>query len=229
MKMARASASANLIDGKVYVFGGCEDDTDSSNWAEVYDLKTQTWDFLFVIMPTFPLNIQQSVLLIQDDDDKEVYAVDEDGQNLSFSPSKCRFVRSGKTHFNPGHMKDWCGIGEFLFCRGTCGRILWCLPNEFDWKEVKGLKALQHSNQWGFDINRLCSNYANNIVILWNAQSEGLESLELWCAEISLVAREGPEGCEIWGEFEWFGSIFKLDPFSDSYSVKVLFADFILA
>ncbi|CDY47742.1 BnaA02g16530D [Brassica napus] len=46
MKMARAFASANVIDGKLYVFGGCGDDVDSSNWAEVYNPRTYTWDFL---------------------------------------------------------------------------------------------------------------------------------------------------------------------------------------
>lgn len=230
MKMARASASASLIDGKIYVFGGLGDDdaADTSNWAEVYDLKTQTWDFLFVHTPKMPRNIQQSVVI----DQKEVYAVDEDGQSFSFSPSECVFVASGKTDSKPegqGSRNDWCLNGKFLFSRGTGGKILWCLPYELDWKEVKGLEELQHSLS-GFDICKLCNNYAGNIVIFWYTQPQGPdESFDLWSAEISLEKRQGPDGCEIWGKTDWSAAVFKLDPLSDSNSVKVLYAHYVYA
>ncbi|CAH2078344.1 unnamed protein product, partial [Thlaspi arvense] len=42
-----------------------------------------------------------------------------------------------------GSRNDWCVIGQELYCRDTCGRILWCDPRRLDWKEVKGLKELQ--------------------------------------------------------------------------------------
>ncbi|XP_010445370.1 PREDICTED: F-box/kelch-repeat protein At5g49000-like [Camelina sativa] len=109
MKMARASPSASLMltdsgGCKIYVFGGLGDDVaDSSNWAEVYDISTQTWDFLFVFTPKMPLTIQQSVLMISKEEE-EVYVVDEDGQNFSFSPSKCMFVAKGKTDSMPGYI-----------------------------------------------------------------------------------------------------------------------------
>ncbi|CAA7015078.1 unnamed protein product [Microthlaspi erraticum] len=91
MKMARASASARLIDGKIYVFGGLgvdEAEADSSNWAEVFDVKTKTWDLSFVFTPKMPLNIQHSVVI---NEEKRVFAVDKDGQDFSFSPSKSIF------------------------------------------------------------------------------------------------------------------------------------------
>ncbi|KAL0744060.1 hypothetical protein Bca4012_085573 [Brassica carinata] len=202
MKMARASASANVIDGKIYVFGGCGDDADSSNWAEVFDLKNQTWDFLFVPTPKMPLNIQQSVLVIQKN---EVYAVDEDGQSFSFSLSPSNKSISSVvieiTDSKPGYRSDWCLIGGLMFCRGTRGKILWCLPYK---KSVRN----------------------KNIVIFWNSRSLGSESLELWSAEISLQVRKGPE---VWGKIEWSGSVFKLDPLSHSYGIKVLYADSISA
>ncbi|EFH44584.1 hypothetical protein ARALYDRAFT_915512 [Arabidopsis lyrata subsp. lyrata] len=226
MKMARASASASLMtDSKIYVFGGCGDDVaNSSNWAEVFDVATLTWDFLYVFTPKMPLNIQQSVVMIKE---KEVYVVDEDGQNFSFSPSKCMFVARGKTDSIPGNIyrNDWCVIGTFLFCRGTRGRILWCLPYELHWKEVKGLEELQ---QWGFDITKLCTNPAGNIVIFWKPHPL---SLELWSIEISIsLVKRRRNGREILGKIEWSGAVFKLDPLIDSsYSLKVLSADYVLA
>ncbi|KFK32623.1 hypothetical protein AALP_AA6G267600 [Arabis alpina] len=235
MKMARASASASLIDMKIYVFGGCGDEADSSNWAEVFDFNTGTWEFLFVPLPR-PKKIQQSVVI-----NNEVYAIDEDSQILSFSPSKATFM-SGKTDFKAGSRDDWCLIGGILFCRGTRGRILWCLPHELDWKQVMGLEELQHclpsekeleevehGTKVDYDISKLSRNSAGNIVIFSYAQRQGPESLELWSAEISLEhtefeISEGLEvskGVEVRGKIEWSGAVYKLDPFA---SVKILFA-----
>ncbi|KAG2313252.1 hypothetical protein Bca52824_024809 [Brassica carinata] len=226
MKMARASASACRIDDKIYVFGGCGDDVDSSNWAEVYDLDTLTWDFLCVptTTTTRPKNIKQSVVI----DKKEIYAVDEDGQSFSFSPSKLpHIVSCGKTDSQPGDRDDWCLIGGFLFTRGARGTILWCLPDELDWKEVKGLEELQQQQQHlvEYGISKLSRNYDSNIVIFWNAQPQGADSLELWSAEISLRKIESSQGREIRGKIEWSGSVYNLDyPLTDSNRVKVVYA-----
>ncbi|ESQ38565.1 hypothetical protein EUTSA_v10029391mg, partial [Eutrema salsugineum] len=205
MKMARCGASASLIDRKVYVFGGCWDVADSLNWAEVFDLRTSTWEFLFVSTPKMPFEIRQSVVI----DEKEVYAVDKDGQDFSFSPSnKPMFVENGKTDSKPGYRNDWCLIGNVLFCHGTGGKILWCLPKEFDWKEVKGLEKLQYYIPWGYDISKLCINSAENkIVIFWKARPQGPEIMELRSAEISVGERRGPEEWEVWGKIEWIGAV----------------------
>lgn len=117
---------------------------------------------------------------------------------------------------------------------------MWCEPDELDWKEVKGLEKLQQSLSGSrilcsinptqvpfipckvkYCISRLSSNSAGNIVIFWTAQLENSESLEVWSAEISLERREGGE---VWGNIEVSNAVFKLDPLSLSYSVKVLFS-----
>ncbi|CAF1882905.1 unnamed protein product [Brassica oleracea] len=166
-----------------------------------------------------------------------VYAVDDEGQDFSYSPSNCLFWTSGKTDSKPGHRSDWCVIGKLLFCRGSRGRILWCDPDDgFDWEEVKGLEDFQDSfcgsiQPWGlaktkvqYDINKLCTDPAGNIVIFWNNP----DSLELWSAVISLKSCNG--GGEIKGNIEWSDAVFKLDPLSkSSYSVNVLYSAYVNA
>ncbi|XP_002879471.2 F-box/kelch-repeat protein At4g39560 [Arabidopsis lyrata subsp. lyrata] len=182
MKIARSRASASLIDDKIYVFGGCTDYGDSSNWAEVFDLRTLTWDFLYVSTP--PQHIRQSVLMR---DKEEVYVVDEDGQTMSFSPSKSLFVANGNAEkTQEEHLTDWCLFGKHLFCAGKGRRILWCFPYELDWKEVKGLENLQ-SLCGNNEIINLCPMTHKTIAIFWIVRPHDDDPfiLELWSAEIS--------------------------------------------
>ncbi|XP_010431680.1 PREDICTED: F-box/kelch-repeat protein SKIP6-like [Camelina sativa] len=225
LKVARASPAASLLNGKIYVFGGCEEF--GSNWAEVFNLKTQTWNTLTI--REIPHGIHQSVVIEQ-----KVYAVDEEEQSLYFLPSEGTWRKGKKQDSKPGNRNDWCAIGNLLYCRGTRGRILWCEPDELDWKEVKGLEEFQlslsgsillclHSvpTEVKYDISRLCSNSAGNIVIFWNAHLGVPESLELWSAEISMERRQGDE---VWGKVVRSGAVYKLEPLSHSYSVKVLYS-----
>ncbi|KAG7579855.1 Kelch-type beta propeller [Arabidopsis thaliana x Arabidopsis arenosa] len=207
MKIARSGASACLIDRqKIYVFGGCWDDVaaDSSNWVEVYDIETGTWELLSVFTPKMPLKIKQSVVIFQE----RVYAVDEDGQLFISPTSEWKFKAEGRTESNPGNRNDWLFADHTLFCRGTGGKILWRFPPELDWKEVKGLEELQQQH-CGFDIIKLCLYSNDRMAIFWEARgSQGPDQiLELWCAQISMERR--PEGgvLEIWGNIEWSGAV----------------------
>ncbi|XP_010474570.1 PREDICTED: putative F-box/kelch-repeat protein At3g24610 [Camelina sativa] len=223
LKVARASPAVSLLNGKIYVFGGCEEF--GSNWAEVFNLKTQTWNTLTI--PEIPHGIHQSVVI-----EHKVYAVDEEEQSLYFLPSEGTWRKGKKQDSKPGNRHDWCAIGNLLYCRGTHGRILWCEPDELDWKKVKGLEEFQRSlsgsillclhsvpTKVKYDISRLGSNSAGNIVIFWNAHLGDPESLELWSDEISMERRQGDE---VWGKVVWFGAVYKVDPLSHSYSVQVL-------
>ncbi|CAH2048255.1 unnamed protein product [Thlaspi arvense] len=189
MKMARSGASASLVDGKIYVFGGCGDDVaDSSNWAEVFDFETETWELLSVSTSKTPLKIQQSVVVMEEEEE-QVYAVDEDGQFFSFSPSKRMFVADGETESNPEYRNHWLYFDQVLFCRGTGGRILWRLPCELDWKEVKGLEELQQRHS-GYDIIKLCIYSAERIVIFWKALPHQTSGKTLTCYMLLLSMPE---------------------------------------
>ncbi|XP_010474363.1 PREDICTED: F-box/kelch-repeat protein At4g39560-like [Camelina sativa] len=82
MGVARASAAAGVVGGKIYVFGGCER-FDCSNWAEVFDPKTQTWDVL-VPMPDRNEgdNLIRETLVIEE----KVYAVTLWDGSFYYSP-----------------------------------------------------------------------------------------------------------------------------------------------
>ncbi|XP_010490168.1 PREDICTED: F-box/kelch-repeat protein At4g23580-like [Camelina sativa] len=44
MRVARESPSVCVLDGKIYVTGGCKN-LDATNWMEVFDTMHQTWEF----------------------------------------------------------------------------------------------------------------------------------------------------------------------------------------
>ncbi|KAF8112958.1 hypothetical protein N665_0058s0057 [Sinapis alba] len=223
MKMARSGASACLIkdDGKkkkIYVFGGCWDHhvtADSSNWVEVFDFETETWELLSVSTPKMPLKIKESLVM----DEKHVYAVDEDGELFVFSTSECKFWGGGEKESYPEDKNDWRLFDHTFFCRRAIGgKILWRSPTDLYWKEVKGLEELQQQH-----IIKICAFSAQRMAIFWS-QGPAYQTLELWFAEISLKERWEGEECEVWGDIEWSGAVF-----SDSSYIafNLLFADFL--
>ncbi|CAA7053581.1 unnamed protein product [Microthlaspi erraticum] len=233
MKMPRASAQANIFEGKIYVFGGCGEVHNYSNWSEVFDPETQTWsDWTVPVLP-HRYNIHHSVVI---EEEKKFLAVDEKHQCMYLFPVKSMFWDMGppRRGFEPGDRNDLCYIGEILYCRASHGRVMWCDLEEFEWKEVKGLEDLLQPREElctikqctimpcqveCYDILRLGRNSVGNIVIFWNDS----ERFELWSAEISVEKREGSE---VWGKIEWSHPVFELEFLSE---VEVLFSASVLA
>ncbi|XP_010444894.1 PREDICTED: F-box/kelch-repeat protein At4g39560-like [Camelina sativa] len=46
MLVERSYPVFHVVDGKIYVAGGCEEECKSSNWMEVFDSKKQTWELV---------------------------------------------------------------------------------------------------------------------------------------------------------------------------------------
>ncbi|CAH8379683.1 unnamed protein product [Eruca vesicaria subsp. sativa] len=218
MKKPRASASANLIDGKIYVCGGCrEEEAIATHWVDVFDLKSQTWGTCFSPKMTRSSFHQSAVI----EEEKTVYAVNKEGEGYYMCPSK-KWEGTWGVRRDPfsGTREDWCATRKVLFCRAPAGRILWCDPHDFHWIQVNGVDAY-HEFRWkqvegleaycAIQICRLCTNSAGNIVIFWKVSPR-----LLWSAEISLQRVAG----EIWGKVEWSDAVFKLDDtFSSGFQV----------
>ncbi|XP_056841771.1 putative F-box/kelch-repeat protein At3g24610 [Raphanus sativus] len=165
---------------KIYVFGGCWDAADSSsnsNWVEVYDIDTETWELLSVSIPKMPLKIKEIMVI----DEKHVYTVDEDGEIFFFLTSECKFWTAGEKESDPENKNDWRLFDQTFFCRGVGGRILWRSLSYLDWKEVKGLEELQQKH-----IITICGFSVERMAIFWS-QGPAYQTLELWFAEIKIT------------------------------------------
>ena len=77
MGAARAYGAAGVVDGKIYVFGGCDV---HGNYGEVFDRETQTWNPL-PPMPKRKKHIHSSMVR-----DQKVYALDEKERTFYYSP-----------------------------------------------------------------------------------------------------------------------------------------------
>ncbi|KAG7544845.1 Kelch repeat type 1 [Arabidopsis suecica] len=257
MRVPRASAAANVVDGKIYVFGGCQVEVDSSNWAEVFDPQTQTWDTL--PLPDDP-EIRHNTSIIDKTVVMEgkVYAVDEEDQSFYYLPRQ-GIWRRGNQDSKPGNRKDWCAIGKLLYCCGTRGRILWCEADKLDWREVSGLDDMQwllfglkghYSSEtvmlgWklhcttenGF--SRLTTNSRGNIVVFWKVHIPKIHKDDFPC--IRKVHIPGLKRLELWcaeislkrsPEGEIRGTIECADLVSEldplSYTVKPFYGSYML-
>ncbi|VVB10403.1 unnamed protein product [Arabis nemorensis] len=232
MGVARAYAKAGVLDGKIYVMGGCED-KDPSNWAEFFDPKMQTWSRLFIPVPVMDQGISK--------------VIRRDCWSFNFLT-----VQGMWNHLNT---RDACVVDKLLYCCDIFGRITWCDPwsgvkkGRMEWNKVYGLDALQGSFHWKsrsisfggemadvWHCHMLKCGYTNglqgllpgfkltksggNIVIFWDLLVE--ETLQIWCAEISLERRDGGQ---IWGTFQSSDVVLTIDPplncFQVLYSVNV--------
>ncbi|XP_013639180.1 PREDICTED: putative F-box/kelch-repeat protein At3g24610 [Brassica oleracea var. oleracea] len=97
MRVARASATAQVVNGKIYVLGGCKDRR-SADWGEVFDPKTQTWAALTVSEPmpdeedpdTRPrMSLIHGSVVIED----KIYVIDFWNRTFFYSLSQCKWGR----------------------------------------------------------------------------------------------------------------------------------------
>ncbi|KAH0915802.1 hypothetical protein HID58_030248, partial [Brassica napus] len=205
MSVGRAAAAAGVIDGKIYVFGGCEE-LSSPNWAEVFDPNTQTWETL---VPMDDRNEGDNVIRETLVMDKKVYAVDFwSGSLFYYSPGDGKW---GRKKIPEQVQSYYCVMEKVLYGCDEVGNVVWRDSEELEWKRVKGLEALQWKRV------RKLSIFGVNIGVFW----VGLRG-DVWCAEISLE-RRGKEG-EIWGRIEWSEAVATFYRSFTRTKVEVLYA-----
>ncbi|CAH8329569.1 unnamed protein product [Eruca vesicaria subsp. sativa] len=244
MRVARASAITGVVNGKIYVVGGCQHKYSSEDWGEVFDPKTQTWEALMpppeedinLIGAGFGSNRDCMVM------DGKIYAATNLWETIYYSPSNDKREQGRRWDTGGGVRRGWCLVGKVLYSCHVSGTILWSEAKELEkegisepsinWKEVKGLESLQNqlsssrmvhhepglfdSSTVGFSNEfehrlpgfKLCK-FGSNVVVYWDVLVGGLESLEIWCAEICL---EGGDDEEIWGTILCSNVVMMIDP-----------------
>ncbi|ESQ32344.1 hypothetical protein EUTSA_v10004132mg [Eutrema salsugineum] len=249
MGVARAYPAAAVVEGKIYVVGGCKFKDYSLSWGEVFDPKTQTWGSL----PPIPFRKRRQ-MYIHDCvvRDGKVYAVDGAERTTYYSPGDGKWG-IGNLGEVTGARRDWCMIDNLLYSLSKHGRIFWCEQEELDWrqpegmhwwKEVKGLEVLNEN----LSRSRLVHFGVQNVEIYNRAKLEFDEIPELavllpgarlsnsggnillfWDEMIgnlqqiwcAEVSLERRQGGEIWGNIEWSHAVMTVDvdPFLDRYKV----------
>ncbi|KAG7618361.1 putative F-box domain, kelch-type beta propeller [Arabidopsis thaliana] len=193
MRVPRMFPSVCTLDGKIYVMGGC-DNLDSTNWMEVFDTKTQTWEFLQIPSEEiFGGSAYESVRY-----EGTVYVWSEK-KDVTYKLHEGRWSAADMSANGwgwPG--SSYCVIENVLY---SCfvHKIRWYDPKERVWTPLKGLPSLPCNGHVKL------ADYGEKMVILWEKYVDVDEKKMIWCAEIAIKKRQNGE---IWGTVEWFDNVF---------------------
>ncbi|CAN7120010.1 unnamed protein product [Brassica rapa subsp. narinosa] len=203
MHVARVSPSASVLDGKIYVTsGGGWGKLDYTNWMEVFDTKTRTWEFM--PSPGSESFDYENMAL-----EGSIYVrSNEKGETFKLNKGRWRAadlaLTSGWT-YNWKRLFCYCVIENVLYCYSSVD-LYWYDFIDRQWREVKRLKGRLPMSSKN-DHYRL-ADYGGNLVFLWeelvhtkNVQNKTL----VWCAEISFKRRQRTE---ISGTVEWCDVVF---------------------
>ncbi|CAH8344751.1 unnamed protein product [Eruca vesicaria subsp. sativa] len=194
MRVKRRSPAASLLDGKIYVAGGCKD-LNSDNWVEVFDPKTQTWGNV-----TNP-GTERS----------------RGGEVKSFGiEGKLYLLGKGDVVYDPEEA-SWNPIGlgmdwafAAFFVHGVIGGIMFFWDDvEFSWYDSKAnswktLNGVEDLPDFG-GYCKMVDLGEKKMAVLWEGYV-GSEKV-IWCAQIALELRDGDE---MWGNILWLDSVLTL-------------------
>ncbi|CAA7019883.1 unnamed protein product [Microthlaspi erraticum] len=204
MTVARKGAKSCFFDDKIYAIGGCMNREESTNWGEVFDLKTQTWKPL----PKPPL--------IDDDDDDKVavfgeklYFFSKSDARYAYDPKEGRWVPEfGFVGLEATSITGpWCVIGNVMFAEYD-KKLKWYNPKYKNWLRVYGLNQVLYSKRRYCHRTIQLVNHGGKLIIVWHewvwmARDCTSPDLKIWCAVIRLeerlTSRLGPQ---MWGEVE---------------------------
>ncbi|EOA34097.1 hypothetical protein CARUB_v10021597mg [Capsella rubella] len=205
MQMERDSPSANFLDGKIYVTGFCYRKYDPSNWMEVFDLKTETWE------PVLSRAGRLTIYRCHDHTynvvvDEKVYIIGDKG--VAYNPKDGTWNSLGPEMDLRLNGLSACVIENVLYYYSNEETIQWYDTKARSWRVVNGLKKLPKFARFA---NVRLADYGGKMALFWDkfvasGGGGGYENRMIWCA---MIALERSNSVEIWGQVEWFGAVLK--------------------
>ncbi|KAL1188301.1 F-box/kelch-repeat protein [Cardamine amara subsp. amara] len=207
MQMDRScSSTASLVDGKIYVAGGNKKDR-SSNWVEVFDPKSQTWESvpnprmqLYEWNEYAPRRVPKSISL-----EGKFYLFGDEFKVYNSEEGKWNYIEEGSLmHHAVGTNSSYCVIDDVLFVwHKYNGKFKWYDLKLNLWKELCGIEGLPD-----FEECKMVD-LGGKMAVLWDVLDHTARYQEnrIWCAEISLEKRDGGE---IWGKVEWLDFVLRV-------------------
>ncbi|XP_047269965.1 F-box/kelch-repeat protein SKIP6-like isoform X2 [Capsicum annuum] len=192
MRIGREFAAAGVVNGKIYVMGGCVVDNwaRSMNWAEVFDPVTGLWTAL----PS-PIEVRDKWMHASAVVGGRVYAMADRG-GVVYDVEGCQW-RSVSKRLDLGWRGRAAVVGGVLYCYDYLGKIRGYDVKEDVWKELRGVdkglpKFLCGATMVNFD-DRLC--------VVWEGKGSGKE-VDIMCAEIQVWRDEdgGLSGNILWSD-----------------------------
>ncbi|ESQ32976.1 hypothetical protein EUTSA_v10005635mg, partial [Eutrema salsugineum] len=193
MKVARQIPVASILGGKIYVMGGCDAD-ESTNWAEVLDTKTQTWESLPDPGPELRFSLIKTMNVIGG----KLCVKRNEKDDYFYDPKEGRWEVAANTA-----KLEWrfVVIENIRYSCSIDGRLWYYYDKKLErWTKVKGLEVLKRNCHGGVIA---LANYSGKLLVLWDKfeQPDHCQSKDIWCSVLALEKRNGED--QVWGNVEW--------------------------
>ncbi|KAG7568500.1 Kelch repeat type 1 [Arabidopsis thaliana x Arabidopsis arenosa] len=211
MERARCYAASGVIDGQIYVVGGCTKRHD--DWIEVFDVTTATWETapgLVSSLARSRAKFDVHVVL-----DNMIYILD--GEHcLGYNPRLRTWETWGFERLQWYFWHASCVVDDLLYAvvpNSVLGSpIVVYDPRKLVWRPVMGVDYLP---KLVYSESRL-ANFGGKLVILGSYQSrdsfDKYGEVNVWCVEVALEKREDGN---IWGKVQSLSLVnkFRKSPF----------------
>ncbi|XP_058096622.1 F-box/kelch-repeat protein SKIP6-like [Magnolia sinica] len=192
MRIAREFSAAGVVDGKIYVLGGCPVDSwaRSTSWAEAFDPAVGSW----AGVPS-PADVQAKWMHGNAVLDGKVYAMADRG-GMVFDPVAGTWCSVSK-RLDLGWRGRAAVVDGILYCYDYLGKIRGYDGKEDKWKQLKGVDSELPS----FLCGAALANAGGRLCVIWEGKRKGKE-MEIWSAEINVFKDSGGglSGVVLWSE-----------------------------